>query len=66
MDQPAYLTSQLLIAMPALADPNFNRTVSLICEHTDQGALGVLEAPRIPELLAALDRDLAQLERPCH
>ena len=42
MDRPAYLTNQLLIAMPALADPNFNRTVTLICEHTDQGALGIV------------------------
>jgi putative transcriptional regulator len=27
------LTNQLLIAMPALQDPNFSRTVTYICEH---------------------------------
>ncbi|MCZ8129811.1 MAG: YqgE/AlgH family protein [Steroidobacteraceae bacterium] len=38
----AYLTNQLLIAMPSLADPNFAQTVTLICEHTDKGALGIV------------------------
>ena len=38
----AYLTNQLLIAMPALADPHFARSVTLICEHNDQGALGIM------------------------
>ncbi|MBW7930656.1 MAG: YqgE/AlgH family protein [Gammaproteobacteria bacterium] len=37
-----YLTGHLLIAMPAMSDPNFARTVSYICEHTDQGALGII------------------------
>jgi putative transcriptional regulator len=59
MDQPPYLTSQLLIAMPALADPNFNRTVTLICEHSDQGALGiVINRPlgvRLAEIFSQLD-----------
>jgi putative transcriptional regulator len=58
MDRPAYLTNHLLIAMPALADPNFNRTVTLICEHTDQGALGiVINRPldvRLSEIFAQL------------
>src|SRR5262249_14677105 len=30
---------QLLIAAPSLLDPNFQRTVVLIAEHTDEGAL---------------------------
>jgi putative transcriptional regulator len=37
-----YLTNQLLIAMPTLADGNFAQTVTLVCEHNDQGALGVI------------------------
>lgn len=53
------LTSQLLIAMPNLMDPNFNQTVALICEHSDQGALGVvINRPtsfELPELLSHLD-----------
>lgn len=42
MPESTYLTGQFLIAMPALADPNFNRTVSYVCEHSDQGALGIV------------------------
>src|SRR5690606_22372970 len=46
MSDSPYLTNQLLIAMPSLADPNFAQTVTLICEHTDRGALGrVLNQP---------------------
>jgi putative transcriptional regulator len=33
---------QLLIAGPGLLDPNFWRTVVLIVEHTDEGALGLV------------------------
>lgn len=36
------LTDQFLIAMPALADPNFSRTVTYLCEHGDDGALGIV------------------------
>jgi putative transcriptional regulator len=36
------LTNQLLIAMPGMADPNFSSTVTLICEHNDEGALGIV------------------------
>ncbi|MGD9389332.1 MAG: YqgE/AlgH family protein [Thioalkalispiraceae bacterium] len=38
----SYLSNQFLIAMPALEDPNFSHTVSYICEHTPQGAMGVV------------------------
>jgi putative transcriptional regulator len=57
------LKGQLLIAGPSLVDPNFRRTVVLVGEHTDEGALGVvlnresettvLEA--VPELSALVD-----------
>ncbi|SDY26180.1 putative transcriptional regulator [Allochromatium warmingii] len=36
------LTNHLLIAMPRLQDPNFARTVTYICEHTEQGAMGIV------------------------
>ncbi len=36
------LTDQFLIAMPALADPNFSRTVTFLCEHSEEGALGII------------------------
>ena len=34
--------NHFLIAMPELRDPNFNRTVTLICQHDANGALGVV------------------------
>lgn len=36
------LCNQLLIAMPGMADPNFNSTVTLVCEHNNEGALGIV------------------------
>jgi putative transcriptional regulator len=56
---------QLLIAGPRLVDPNFWRTVVLIVEHTDDGALGlVLNRPSettvgeaVTELQQMLDVD---------
>jgi len=43
MGLDGYLTNQLLIAMPGMADPNFSTTVTLICEHNDDtGALGIV------------------------
>jgi putative transcriptional regulator len=36
------LRGQLLIAGATLPDPNFSRTVVLICEHSDEGALGLV------------------------
>ena len=36
------LSNQLLIAMPGMADPNFNSTVTLVCEHNANGALGII------------------------
>jgi putative transcriptional regulator len=41
-DVPESLKGKLLIATPSLADPNFERTVVLILEHGDEGALGVV------------------------
>lgn len=36
------LTHHFLIAMPNMADPNFARSLTYICEHNEQGALGVV------------------------
>lgn len=36
------LNGQFLIAMPALADPNFAHTVTLVCEHSKEGAMGLV------------------------
>lgn len=42
MSEPGYLTNQLLIAMPGMEDPNFSTTVTFICEHNADGALGII------------------------
>ena len=42
MQSDGSLTNQLLIAMPGMPDPNFSTTVTLICEHNDDGALGIV------------------------
>ena len=36
------LSNQFLIAMPTLADPNFFHSVTYLCEHTPEGALGIV------------------------
>ncbi|GIX21962.1 MAG: UPF0301 protein [Gammaproteobacteria bacterium] len=57
------LKNHFLIAMPALADPNFHGTVTLLCEHDEKGALGlVLNRPST----LSLGELLAQLEIPCN
>jgi len=38
----AFLTGQLLIAMPAMADPRFAQTVVYLCAHTSDGAMGLV------------------------
>jgi len=35
-------TNHFLIAMPNLADPNFFHTVTYICTHSDEGAMGII------------------------
>ena len=36
------LANHLLVAMPSLHDPNFERTVIYICEHKNQGSIGLI------------------------
>ena len=48
MSGSGYLTNQLLIAMPALDDPNFAQTVALVCEHSSRGALGLILNKPLP------------------
>lgn len=55
----AYLTNQLLVAMPSLADPNFAQTVTLICEHTAKGALGIVLNRPLGMALGDVFRQLA-------
>jgi putative transcriptional regulator len=36
------LKAHFLIAMPAMGDPNFNETVTYLCKHDEEGALGIV------------------------
>lgn len=36
------LTQHFLIAMPAMVDPHFAKSLTLVCEHNDNGALGIV------------------------
>jgi putative transcriptional regulator len=55
----ASLANHFLIAMPALEDPNFHRSVTLICQHDDDGAMGIVinrvADYTLGELLAQMD-----------
>lgn len=55
-----YLSGQLLIAMPKMLDPRFERTVIYMCVHNADGAMGLivnrpLEALSFSELLGQMD-----------
>lgn len=67
------LTNHFLIAMPSLADPNFSRTVTYICVHNEEGAMGiVVNRPlefALGEVFAQMDLvsdDPAVLARPVY
>lgn len=62
MEDPKYLGGQLLLAMPGMGDPRFEKAVIAMCVHDDNGALGIGLGRIIPrigfhELLGQLDID---------
>lgn len=57
----ASLANHFLIAMPALEDPNFHRSVTLICQHDADGAMGIV-INRVADY--TLGELLAQMELP--
>ena len=57
-----YLQQHMLIAMPAMADPNFSHSVTLMCQHNEEGAIGIT----INRLSGfTLGEILSQLNIPC-
>ena len=40
--KPDYLRGKLLLAMPNMGDPRFERSVICLCEHSEQGAMGIV------------------------
>jgi len=53
-----FLNNQFLIAMPAMDDPNFAQTVTLVCEHNAQGALGIVINRALPMTFGDVFRQL--------
>ncbi len=63
------LKGKLLIASPAIEDPNFRRTVVLMAEHSDEGAMGLVLNRAMPATVAEAVPDLvwlAELDAPVH
>src|SRR5215475_7439783 len=65
-----YLDGQMLIAMPAMRDERFARSLIYVCAHSSEGAMGIVvnqpaENIKFPDLLVQLDvipaKDLIQL-----
>ena len=44
------LSGQILIAMPGMADPRFERSVVLVCAHSEEGAMGLIVNKPLEEL----------------
>ena len=67
------LNGKLLIAMPDMGDPRFDRSVILICSHSPEGAMGLIvnkcvEEVKFSELLEQLEVPVGQevQETPVH
>ncbi len=60
--QPSTLAGQFLIAMPSLAEPPFSRGVAFLCQHDEDGAVGLL-INRLSEY--CLGDVLAQMKLDC-
>ena len=65
------LTGQILIAMPAMGDPRFAQAVIYLCDHTANGAMGIvvnhpLDSPSFADLLRQLAIDPVPPARTIH
>jgi len=60
MEDGAFLSGQMLIAMPGIGDPRFERALVLVCAHDDSHAMGIavnrpVEGLTVPDLLHRLE-----------
>jgi len=65
------LANHFLVAMPELQDPNFHQTVTLICQHDENGALGVvinrpMENLVMHDVLSQLELDVTKDQPMAH
>ena len=62
-----YLSGQMLIAMPSMTDPRFEKAVIYICAHNEDGAMGLvvnrqIKSMTFPEMLKQLDIEPSEPE----
>ena len=62
-----YLSGQMLIAMPGMTDPRFEKAVIYICAHNEDGAMGLvvnrlIKSMTFPEMLKQLDIEPSEPE----
>lgn len=50
MTQTDFLDGQLLIAMPGMSDPRFDRSVVYVCAHSSDGAMGLIINKQVPDI----------------
>jgi putative transcriptional regulator len=59
MSETSCLKDHFLIALPSLQDANFSRSVTYLCEHTDEGAMGIVinrpSALELPDILQHME-----------
>ena len=60
MTKSAFLDSRMLIAMPGMGDPRFERSLIYVCAHSENGAMGIIVNKLIPmmsflDLISSLD-----------
>src|SRR5215218_5182272 len=58
--ESSFLSGQLLIAMPGIGDPRFERSLILVCAHDHEHAMGIavnrpVEGLTVPDLLRRLE-----------
>ena len=73
MEFTTNLTGKLLIAMPDMGDERFDRSVILLCAHSDEGAMGLMVNLRSDEITLAslaeqldIETDQCFRDRPIH
>jgi putative transcriptional regulator len=62
--EAGFLTGQLLIAMPGIGDPRFERAVLLVCVHDEERAMGLavnrpMDGMTVPDILRRLEIESA-------
>ena len=57
------LSGKVLIAMPGMGDPRFDRSVVVLCSHSPEGALGLIVNKPLPDLTFAALLDQVGIAR---